>query len=254
MLGAVELLGEVWQRATSRQPAPSAAVVLGCALVALVLVALPSSWRVVRMLVTITHEGGHGLVATLTGRRLHGIRLNADTSGLTVSSGRPRGPGMVATLAAGYLGPAVVGLGAAALLLSGYALGVLWTFAVLLALLLVQIRNVYGFAVVVGWGVVLVAISWYLPATAQATLAYLLTWLLLIAAPKPVLELARQRSRGVARNSDADQLAGLTRVPPTAWVTIFIVANLAGLILAVTWLLPGMAEVTGAWLGGLMTD
>ncbi len=250
----MELLGEIWGRATSKQPVPSPAMILLCGLVALALIAIPTTWRAVRMLVTITHEGGHGVAALLTGRRLHGIRLNADTSGLTVSSGRPRGPGMVVTLAAGYLGPAMVGLGAAALALSGYALGVLWAFVVLLALLLLQIRNLYGFAVVVGVGIVLVAVSWYVPASGQAFLAYVVTWLLLLAAPKPVIELARQRRRGLARSSDADQLARLTRLPATVWIAVFLVANLAGLVLAVTWLLPEMAQAAGAWLGGLRLD
>ncbi|GAA3632345.1 M50 family metallopeptidase [Microlunatus ginsengisoli] len=250
----MELLGEVWDCATSRQPAPSPATILLCALIALLLVALPTTWRAVRMLVTITHEGAHGVVALLTGRRLHGIRLNADTSGLTVSSGPPRGPGMVATLAAGYLGPAIVGLGATALLLAGYALGVLWALVLLLALLLVQIRNLYGLAVVVGSALVLVGLSWYMPASAQSTLAYVLTWVLLIAAPKPVLELARQRRRGTLRSSDADQLARLTRVPASGWIGLFLVANLAGLVLAAVWLLPGITKAAGSWLGGLVLD
>jgi len=250
----MELIGEIWDRATSRQPVPAPAVILLCGLVAVALVAAPATWRWVRMLVTITHEGAHGVAALLTGRRLHGIRLNADTSGLTVSSGRPRGPGMVATLAAGYLGPAIVGLGATALLLSGYALGVLWSIVVLLALLLLQIRNLYGFAIVLGTGVVLIAVNWYVPASGQAILAYVLTWLLLLSAPKPVIELARQRRRGWARNSDADQLSRLTRLPAQVWVTGFLVANLGGLVLAVTWLLPEMATAAGTWLGGLQLD
>ncbi|HET9647963.1 MAG TPA: M50 family metallopeptidase [Microlunatus sp.] len=250
----MDVFGEIWDRATSVQQEPGAGVILACALLALVLVGTPTTWRAVRHLVTITHEGAHGVAALLTGRRLHGIRLHADTSGLTVSSGRSRGPGMIVTLAAGYLGPALVGLGAAALLLSGYALGVLWAFVVLLALLLLQIRNLYGLAVVVGCGGALVVLSWYLPPSAQSVLAYVLTWLLLVAAPKPVLELARQRRRGQARTSDADQLALLTRWPGWAWVAVFLVANLAGLVVAVTWLLPDMAEAAGTWLGGLGID
>ena len=51
---------------------------------------------------------------------------------------------MVATAAAGYVGPALVGLGAACLLARGYAVGVLWALLVLLALLLLQIRNFFG--------------------------------------------------------------------------------------------------------------
>ena len=37
--------------------------------------------------VTIAHEGGHAVAALLTGRRLRGIRLHSDTSGLTLSAG-----------------------------------------------------------------------------------------------------------------------------------------------------------------------
>lgn len=96
-----EVLREIWQRATTTQPAPETWVVLLLGVAALVLVGSPAGYRLVRHLVTVVHEAGHALVAVLSGRRLSGIRLHADTSGLTVSRGRPRGPGMVATLLAG---------------------------------------------------------------------------------------------------------------------------------------------------------
>ena len=86
---------------------------------------------------------------------------------------------MVTMLLAGYLGPAVVGLGAVGLLIAGHSLGLLWLFVILLALLLLQIRNFYGFVLVVGCAVVLILVSWYLPATMQSGLAYVLTWTLL---------------------------------------------------------------------------
>jgi len=195
------------------------------------------------MLVTITHEGAHGVAALLTGRRLQGIRLHSDASGLTVSSGRPSGPGMVTMLLAGYLGSAVVGLGAVALLIAGHSLGLLWLFVILLALLLVQIRNFYGFVLIIGCAVVLIMVSWYLPATMQSGLAYVLTWTLLLAAPKPVLELIRQRRGGRAPHSDADQLARLTRVPAGLWVGGFLIVNCAGLVLGTVLLLPALAEL-----------
>ena len=65
------------------------------AALALGLVLSRVAWPYTRMLVTITHEGGHAVAALLAGRRLQGIRLHSDTSGLTVSSGRPSGPGTV---------------------------------------------------------------------------------------------------------------------------------------------------------------
>jgi hypothetical protein len=239
----VELIAEVWRRAIAIQPPPPPIVVAVAAVIAGALVLPRAIWPYTRMLVTITHEGAHGVAALLTGRRLQGIRLHSDTSGLTVSSGRPSGPGMVMMLLAGYLGPAVVGLGAVGLLIAGHSLGLLWLFVILLALLLVQIRNFYGFTLVVGCALVLILVSWYLPATMQSGLAYVLTWTLLLAAPKPVLELISQRRGGRAPHSDADQLARLTRIPASLWAYGFLVINCAGLALGSVLLLPVLAEL-----------
>ena len=239
----MEILSEVWRRAVSTQPAPGPGLVVALALLALLLVVHPRTWPVTRMLVTITHEGGHAVAALVSGRRLRGIRLHSDTSGLTVSAGRPTGPGMVATLLAGYLGPALVGLGAVALLLSGHALGLLWLFVLLLALMLLQIRNLYGFAVVVLTGGALSALTWYGSAAAQTGVATLLTWLLLLAAPKPVVELVRQHRAGRAQHSDASQLSRLTRLPVAVWIVLFGVLNVAGLVTGTALLVPALAQL-----------
>ena len=241
-----EVLSQIWERATATQPFPEPAVVLAVALVALALVLIPRCWSFTRHLVTISHEGGHALVAVLTGRRLMGIRLHADTSGVTLSRGKTTGPGMVAMLAAGYLAPAVAGLGAALLLTSGHSLALLWLAVGWLSLMLLQIRNAYGLLVLLVCGVGAGLASWYLAGATLSLLAYLLTWLLLLAAPKPVLELMRQRRRGQARGSDVDQLTRLTRVPAVAWETFFLLANLAGLVVGVFVLLPSVVAAF-AW-------
>ncbi len=204
------------------------------------------------MLVTIAHEGGHAVVGLLAGRRLAGIRLHSDTSGLTVTRGRPSGPGMVAMLMAGYLAPAALGLVAAVMLLNGYALGLMWVCALGLGLMLLQIRNFHGFAVVIAAIAILVVVSWYAPIPVQALFAYLLTWILLFAAPRPVIELARQRQRARTPNSDPDQLARLTRVPAGGWLMLFLAANCAGLVVGTAVLLPAVADLfrAVAALGG----
>jgi hypothetical protein len=223
------------------------------AVVALVLVLAPATWRVTRLLITVTHEGAHAVVALLAGRRLQGIRLHSDTSGLTVSQGRPRGAGMIAMLAAGYLGPAAVGLGAVLLLMSGHSLGLLWLFVAMLALMLLQIRNFFGFALLLGIAALLVALSWYLPETQLSTLGYLLTWVLLLAAPKPLVELAGQRRlrrgagrHGLGMHSDADQLARLTHLPAGGWIAMFLLADVAGLLVGASLLLPALASLIGS--------
>lgn len=240
---------EIWRRATSVQPVPAAEVVALVALAALALVLVPALWPWTRLIITISHEAGHAFAALLVGRRLQGIRLHSDTSGLTVSKGKPRGPGMVFMLAAGYLAPAVVGLGASLLLSSGRSLGLLWLIVALLALMLLQIRNLYGFVALLGVGVAMVAVSWFLSPVIQSLIAYLITWVLLFAAPKPVLELFGQRAHRGATDSDPDQLARLTWLPAGLWMIIFLVANLTGLAVGMLWLLPDLRDLVGALAG-----
>jgi len=61
-----EVLSQIWSRATASQPAPEPAIVAGIAVLALGLVLVPRAWTVTRHLVTISHEGGHALLAVLT--------------------------------------------------------------------------------------------------------------------------------------------------------------------------------------------
>lgn len=234
MDGVLNLFREIGERATTVQEPPPDTVVLLTALVALVCLAVPVLWHLTRHVLTIVHEGAHATVAVLTGRRLAGIRLHSDTSGLTVSVGRPRGPGMVATAFAGYTGPALLGLGAAWLLSRGYAVGLLWLLVLALTLLLVQVRNWYGLWTVLVSGVVLVGVTWWGSPQWQSAFAYAVTWFLLLGAPRAVLELqaSRRRARG-ARTSDADVLAQLTRVPGLVWVGLFLLVTTGCLAAAV---------------------
>ncbi len=187
----------------------------------------------------MVHEAGHALVAVLVGRRLRSIRLHSDTSGLTVSRGKPRGPGMVAMLAAGYLAPAVLGLVAALLLADGRSVGLLWLLVVLAAALILWVRNGYGLLVLLLGGAGVLLLTWYGDGTVQSVAAYLIAWLLLLAAPRPLVELLTAgRRRG--RTSDPDQLAGLTRVPAVLWILLLLLANLAGLVVGVCTLAPDL--------------
>ena len=237
-MSASDVLSSVWGDVTGAQhPLDDRGVLLAAAVAAL-LVAVPAVWGVSRHVVTIAHEGGHGFVALLTGRSLQGIRLHSDTSGLTVSRGKPRGPGMVATAFAGYVGPALVGLGAAYLLSRQHALAVLWLVVLLLALLLLQIRNFFGLYAVAVAGLAVFAVTWWGSGQLQSAAAYVGTWFLLIAAPRPVVELQLQRRRGQARTSDADLLARLTGIPGLVWVIVLLALTLGCLVVGARWLLP----------------
>jgi hypothetical protein len=231
------VLGEIWDRATSTQPVPDVGFVVATGVAALVLVVLPSTWPWVRLGVTVVHEAGHALVAVLVGRRLQSIRLHSDTSGLTVSRGKPRGPGMVAMLAAGYLAPAGLGLVAALLLAAGRGVGLLWLVVLLAGALILWVRNGYGLLVLLLGGAGVLLLTWYGTDTVRSVTAYLITWVLLLAAPRPLVELLTARRRR-GRTSDPDQLAGLTRVPAVLWTLVLLLANLAGLVVGISMLAP----------------
>lgn len=230
---------DIWQDVVGTQPPPGQGSVLLTGLLALGLVVLPPAWQVSRHVVTIAHEGSHGVAALLSGRRLAGIRLHSDTSGLTVSKGRPTGPGMVVTAFAGYVGPALLGLGGAFLLRERHALAVLWLAVLLLGLLLLQIRNFYGLYVVLVAGVGVVVVSWWGSDAVQSLAAYTGVWFLLLAAPRPVVELQQARRRGRARDSDADTLARLTRLPGLFWVGALLLVTVACLVVGARWLWSG---------------
>jgi len=112
---------------------------------------------------------------------------------------------------------------------------------ILLALLLIQVRNWFGlWSILFSAGVVL-AVSWWLEPQVQSAFAYTLTWFLLLAAPRPVLELARQRRGSVATSSDADQLARLTRLPSIVWVGFFLAVTVGALALGARWMVGAAA-------------
>ena len=76
------------------------------------------------------------------------------------------------------------------------------------------------------------------PADQQSVLAYLIAWVLLLAAPRPLVELLTDRRR--SRTSDPDQLARLTRLPAMMWILLMLVADLAGLVVGVSTLAPDL--------------
>jgi hypothetical protein len=220
-------LGDLWHRVWSIQPDPPRLLVVVTGALALFVVGWRPAWALARNAVTIAHEGGHALVGIVCGRRLRGIRLHSDTSGLTLSSGRPYGPGMVLSLAAGYVTPSLLGLAGAGLLGLGRITLLLWVSLALLLAVLVMIRNVYGALAVVAVGALVFLVSWFASPAAQAAFAYAGVWFLLLGGVRPVGELQRLRSRGHAPDSDADQLARLTHVPGLLWVAVFGLVNLA---------------------------
>lgn len=212
------------------QPAPPYPLIVVTALLAFAVVTYRPSWRLTRNAITIAHEGGHALASVLTGRRLQSIRLHYDTSGLTVSKGRPHGPGMILTLLAGYATPSLLGLVGAYALAADRIRLVLWVAIALLVGMLFMIRNWYGVIAVLVTGGVVFVVSWYASPQVQAAFAYAGVWFLLVGGVRPIFELGGQRRRGRARDSDVDQLGTLTHVPAGLWLGLYFLATTAALV------------------------
>jgi hypothetical protein len=254
-----------WDRLIGVQGAPPGWAVAVSAAAALIVVASPRLWRLTRIAITIAHESGHAAASLLSGRRLEGIRLHADTSGETVSRGRRKGPGIVVTALAGYVTPPLLGSGACALLAAHRVTLLLALLLVLLAVTLLMVRNWYGVLAVLVTGGALFAVIWLAGPALRAVFAYAVAWFLLFGGVRPVAELARTRNRaarlpyGPPRGgapgrrpapsrpgpamSDADQLAWLTRVPAGAWVALFALVAAGAVVLGARLLIPWPAHL-----------
>jgi Peptidase M50B-like len=209
--------------------------VLLAAVLALVAVIWSASWRWTRTVVTIAHEGGHALVAVVAGRGLTGIRLHTDTSGLTVSTGARRGPGLVFTFLGGYPAPSLLGLGGAVLVAADRSALMLWIAIALLVATLVHVRNAFGVFSVLATGALVGVVAWFGTPRLQDGFAAALCWFLVFGGLRAVQELQRGRRRGHHGSSDADMLARITPVPGGMWAGLF-------------WLLAGVAVISTAWV------
>jgi peptidase M50B-like protein len=153
-----------------------------------------------------------------------------------VSEGSPAGLGIVLTAAAGYLTPPLLGLGAAALLVTGHLAGMLILSLVLLTALATAVRNAYGLLAMLVTGAAVALVLWRASLPAEYAFGYALTWFLLFGSVRPVVELRRTRRRRPPGRTDADQLAVLTGVPAWLWVGLFGAVALAALAVGAFWL------------------
>ncbi|SNS92391.1 Peptidase M50B-like [Micrococcales bacterium KH10] len=236
-------IGQWWDSVWATMPVISDTWLLGAGVAVIVLITFPPTWSLVRHVVTIAHEAGHAVIGVLTGRRLQGIRLHSDTSGLTTSRGRARGFGMILTALAGYPGPAVAGLIAAGLVASGRANAVLWWWIVGLVAMLPWIRNWFGFLPVLGAGAAIGVVIWLERPLVTGVSAVALTWLLLLGAIRPVWEMqaerVRLRRRGRRSGSDADVLGDLTWLPAGLWVFVMFAFVVSAAALGGWWMVTG---------------
>lgn len=190
-----------------------------------ILVATPI-WTHVRQIVTVVHELGHAVVGILCGRRFNGFVINRDMSGHTVTTGRPRGPGIILTTLAGYPMPAFVGAAMIAASMAGRAQLVLLIGTLLVVVALVRSRSLYTVLALLVLLVVSGLLWWSENAVASPLVVFAVGVLLLIGAWR---QFASVVAHG-GRSDDPGALASLTILPKSVWNLIILV-----LIAAPTW-------------------
>jgi hypothetical protein len=213
--------------------APAVTIALGAALL---VVAVPAVWQVLRLAVTLVHELGHAVVGLAAGRRFTGFVLRGDMSGHAVTVGPARGPGRVLSTWAGYPAPAVVGAGLVWSAGRGWGAPVLTLMIVTLLVALVRVRSpLTGLVTLIALGAT-GALWWWRHDGLQAQVMVGAGIVLLVGAWRHLGTVMRTRDRG----SDPAVLASLTHVPRTVWIGTF------ALVCAAATALAG-SEVLRAW-------
>jgi hypothetical protein len=188
-----------------------------------------------KLFTTWVHESGHALMTVLVGGRVTSIAIRPDTSGVThslVPTGRIAG-GLVAS--AGYLGAAVVGcLLIASLRVEKWAQVILLSLGALMLLTLVLwMRNLFGAAVVLAWGVALITLARKGVANA---LRFFLSLLAIQVALNAVYDI-RVLFLIDRSQSDAATMARLFLLPSWVWATMWMLMSVA-MLAATLWMTP----------------
>jgi hypothetical protein len=178
-----------------------------------------------KLFTTWVHECGHALMTVVVGGQVRSIAIEPNTSGVTrslVPAGRIA-RGLVAS--SGYLGAAVVGC----LLMAATRVD-RWTRVILLGLgacmlltLVFWMRNLFGFAVVLVWGVTLIALARRGMANA---LRFFLSLLAIQVALNAVYDI-RVLFLIDRAQSDAATMARLFLLPSWVWATAWMLASIA---------------------------
>jgi hypothetical protein len=205
----------------------SLVVLLGLAVFAVIM--LPT-WLLVQHVTTMAHEGAHALAGWAFGGKVKSVTMQPDGSGLTTTS-FTRNAGRLVSVFAGYIGPSAFGLAAAKLISIGHIVAVLWLVLLLLAALLITVRNFFALCVVVVTGYLLYVSARYASVAMQTVVAYVITWFLLLSGLRHVLLYSRQEG------DDASQAAEKTHLPSWLWVGVWQLGAAVALVVGAKLLL-----------------
>lgn len=223
-------LSNLWRSAFETGYPPEFWVLIAIAGTTITATSTPTFWKFLRHIVTLAHEGGHAVVGVLSGRKLNGIKLHSDTSGITTTSGVRWGVSGVLTTFAGYPAPAAVG----GLILLGTSIGranltaAMMIFVLLLLLLFT--RNLWGILVTGGTLLILTGTLAFLPTLFVQIFILLIAGILICGSFRTLLEERRSRNAG-SKETDIAVLGDRTVFPATFWWIIAIACSVTWFVL-----------------------
>ncbi|MBM2622141.1 M50 family metallopeptidase [Actinoplanes sp. LDG1-06] len=187
-------------------------------------------WKITTHAITIAHEGGHAMFGSLTGLLVKRITVKPQGAGGT--SFRQEKLGVFQTLAAGlagYLGPSIFGLAGAWMLVHGISpRSILLMTLVLMAMLLVMVRNFFGFIAVPLTGLLVWAVAMRATEDVQLVFTYIWIWFLLMGGTRQIPELYGNWKAG--GEADTGHLEKATGLSSAFFVALFWLGSMAALI------------------------
>src|SRR5215468_4219279 len=188
-------------------PAP---VALFLGILTFIAVLGPMLWKVTVHVNTIAHEAAHAMVGFGAGRSIRSVKINPDGGGATVML-PDRGLGFGVAVFAGYLGPSAAGLIAA------------WLGLLLLAVLLLMVRNFFGAIAILVCSALLYLTVRHATVGAETAVAYGVAWFLLLSGPKKVLSIP-------IKSQDAKILAKMSPLGAWVWYYLWLLGTIGALV------------------------
>lgn len=198
------------------------------------------------LLATFAHEMGHGLTALALGAQFEALLLHPDGSGMAVWRGNPGRITTALVAAGGLVGPTLAGISlllwsrSARLARTGLAL----LAGVLVAVVLLWSRNVFGVVFLLGWALCLGLAARLLTDAAAAFLLHLIALTLCLSwfTDLDYMFSAQAIVNGVALPSDSAVIAQALWLPYWFWGGVVALFSLAVALLGVAWVSRSPAQ------------
>lgn len=175
---------------------------------------------------TMIHESCHSLMAILTGDRIKGVSLSADTSGLAETTSNSRVARILVSYA-GYTGSSLVAVGLFYLLYHGKYEWIIYFFILLSAFnWLFWVRNLFGFLWLTAFISMMVFLLYKHYEVLLVHISILLSCMVLVQSIISTFVILKLSVTDRKNAGDATNLAKFTFIPTLVWGTLFFVQSL----------------------------